>query len=141
MSADNKALIRRLYAEVFHKGNLALVDELFAPSFVRHAPPSPDLSGPTAVKELCATIRAAFPSLHYTLEDMVAEDDKVALRWSVVGAHQGKFLGIAPTGKSVTMSGTVTFLIQEGKVAEEWSHWDALGLLQQLDTLPKEDER
>ena len=135
MSAENKVLVRRLYEEVFHKGDLTFVDKLFSPGFVRHAPPSPDMRGQTEVKALCSMIRAAFPSLHYTLEDMVGEGDKVVLRWSAVGVHTGEFLGIAPTGKPVTMSGTAIFLIQEGQFQEEWSHWDTLGLLQQLDTV------
>jgi predicted ester cyclase len=77
-------------------------------------------------------IRAAFPDIHYTLEDLVAEGDKVVLRWSAGGTHKGDFMSVAPTSKRVMLSGTVTFLIREGKIQEEWSHWDALGLLQQL---------
>jgi steroid delta-isomerase-like uncharacterized protein len=137
MSAANKALVRRLYDEVFHQGNLALIDELFSPSYVRHAPPGPEVRGRTEAERLCALIRTTFPDVHYTLEDMIAEGDKVVLRWSARGTHKGDFLGVAPTGKAVTMSGTVTFLIRAGKVEEEWSHWDALGLLQQIGIVPK----
>lgn len=137
MSADNKALVRRLYEEVFHKGNPALIDELFSPSYVRHAPPGPEIRGLTEAKHLCALIRAAFPDVRYTLENLVAEGDKVVLRWSAHATHKGGFMGVAPTGKQVTMSGTVTFLIREGRVQEEWSHWDALGLLQQVGVIPK----
>ncbi len=132
MSAENKALVRRFYEEVFHQGNVTLVDQLFSPSFARHSPPSPDVRGPTEVKQFCTALRAAFPDIHYTLEDMVAEGDKVVLRWSAQATQQGKFMSVAPTGQSVTLSGTVTFLIQNGQFHEEWSHWDALGLMQQL---------
>jgi steroid delta-isomerase-like uncharacterized protein len=137
MSADNKAIIRRLYEEVFNKGNLALVEELFSPTYVRHDPAIPELRGLTGAKQICTMIRTAFPDIHCTLEDLVAEGDKVVLRWSARATHQGDFVGVAGTGKPVTMSGTETWLIREGKLQEEWAHWDTLGLLRQVGVIPE----
>lgn len=137
MSEANKAVVRRLYEEVFEKGNLTLTDELFSPAYVRHDPALPEVRGLAGARQLCIMIRTAFPDMHCTLEDMVAEGDKVVLRWSVRATHQGEFMGVAATGKPVTLSGTETWLVRDGKLQEEWPHWDALGFLQQLGIVPE----
>ena len=81
MSAENKALVRRYVEEVLNKGNLALVEELFAPTFVDHDSSMPEAKGPAGVKRLAAMVRASFPDLHFTIEDMIGEEDKVVYRY------------------------------------------------------------
>src|SRR5262249_47337156 len=99
MSAEeNKAIVRRYLEEGFHRRNPAAVDELVAPDFVHHDPVNP-LHGPAGLKEYQAVLFAAFPDLRLTLEDIVAEGDKVVVRYTMTGTHRGAVAGIAPTGK------------------------------------------
>jgi steroid delta-isomerase-like uncharacterized protein len=137
MSTVNKALILRYITEVLNKGNTALIDELVAPSFLSHDPIGPDIHGPDGVKQRHAAYRAAFPDLQYTVEEIVAEDDIVVWRWTAHGTHLGEILGVAPTRKQATATGTVTFHVADGKLQETWVNWDALGLLRQLGALPQ----
>ncbi len=134
MSEENKALLRRWIEEGFNKGNLALLDEIF-PDCVYHSPTTGELKG-EALKRFCASILAAFPDGQMTIEDQVAEGDKVVTRWSFVGTHQDEMMGIATTGKRITFSGMVIDRVVEGKVVEEREEWDALGMLQQLGAVP-----
>ncbi len=134
MSEENKALLRRWVEEGFNKGNLALLDELYA-DCVYHSPATGELKG-EALKRFVASVRAAFPDGQMTIEDQVAEGDQVVTRWSFVGTHQGEMMGIVPTGKRVTMSGMVIDRIVEGKIVEEREEWDALGMMQQLGAMP-----
>src|SRR5271156_3651729 len=137
MSADNKALLRRYVEEVLNKKNLALTDELVAPAFVDHDTSMPDAQGPAGDKRLAAMVHASFPDLYFTIEDMVAEEDRVAYRYSVRGTHQGDFMGIAPTGKQFAVTGIHIYRFGDGKLQEEWENWDTLGLLRQLGVLPE----
>jgi steroid delta-isomerase-like uncharacterized protein len=133
---ENKALVRRFDEEVWGKGNLAVADELLATNFVLHAPPpevAPDLEG---YKQWVSTARTAFPDLQTTIEDMIAEGDKVVTRWTVRGTHKGEIMGIAPTGKQVTMTGISIDRIEGGKIVEEWNEMDMLGMMQQLGAVP-----
>jgi len=132
---DNKALVRRFYAEGVH--NPALFDELLAPSYVLHLPGSPQpITGIEQAKQLMIAYTTASPDLTMTTEDIVAEGDKVAIRniWS--GTHQGAFQGLPPTGKFVTFSGSNIYHIVGGKIAEQWADLDTLGLMQQLGAIP-----
>ena len=137
MSTVNKALVLRYITEVLNKGNTALTDELIAPGFLGHDPVGPDVHGPDGVKQHHATYRAAFPDLQLTVEEIVAEDDVVVWRWTAHGTHLGEILGVAPTRKQATATGTVTFHVADGKLQETWINWDALGLLRQLGALPQ----
>ncbi len=96
-----------------------------------------DAKGPAGVKRLAAMVHASFPDLHFTIEDMVAEGDKVAYRYSVRGTHQGDFMGIAPTGKQFAVTGIHTYRVGDGKLQEDWVNWDTLRLLRQLGVLPE----
>ena len=137
MSAeDNKALVRRFVDEVQSGGNTDLVDAICCPEFVNHSTPPgipPDCEG---VKILTAMFRGAFPDSYFTVEDMVAEGDKVATRKTFRGTHEGEFMGIPPSGRSVSMGLIDIVRISDGRVVEHWSMGDTLGLMQQLGVIP-----
>ena len=133
---ENKALIRRFYEEI-SKGNLAVVGELVATDLVEHSPFVPgQASGRQGTVELFTMIHAAFPDLRITAEDMVAEGDKVVARGTMSGTHKGEFIGIAPTGKQVTVVLIEIIRIVAGKMVEHWNVVDSLGMMQQLGTVP-----
>lgn len=137
MSAEeNKAKVRRVFEEAWNKGNLAVVDETSDPKGVGHVVGSPDLRGTEAVKQFITVYRTAFPDLHITIEDQVAEGDKVVTRWSSTGTHKGDLMGIAPTGKKTHVTGISIDRFAGGKSVEDWTNWDQMSLLQQLGVVP-----
>ena len=136
MSEQNKALARR-YFEAENNGNLAAMDELIAADVVVHGGLFPELpSGPAGIKEIHTTLRTAFPDISVTVEDMIAEGDKVVTRWTIRGTHKGELMGIAPTGKQITEEGIEIFRIAGGKIVEIRLIHDRLGLMQQLGVIP-----
>lgn len=136
MSAeDNKAIARRWYEEVFNAGNLDLIHELFAPNFVDHDPVNP-LPGLEGVRQVVGIYRGAFPDLHITVEDWVAEGDKVVTRFRAQGTHKGPLMGIPPTEKQVTVTGIDMLGFEHGTILEHWGNRDDLGMLQQLGAVP-----
>jgi steroid delta-isomerase-like uncharacterized protein len=137
---ENKALFRRYVEEVGNKGNLDLADEIFD-SYLAHQPDGSVLErGPEDVKRFMGEFRSAFPDFHTTIEDMVAEGDKVVTRWRARGTHQGEFRGIAPTGNEMEITGIGIFRFSEGKVVESWDNFDQLGMMQQLGVIPKQGQ-
>ena len=137
MSAANKALARRLVDEAFNAGRLDVTEELIASDFVGHDPSLPqEVRGPAGVKELIAGYRAAFPDIHITIEDQIADGNLVVTRWSAKGTHQGELMGIPATGKQSTVTGITIDRIVGGRIAESWTNWDTLGMLQQLGVVP-----
>ena len=137
MSQQNTMLVRRGVEEVWNRGNYAVVDDLVASDFVIHAAtPADEIHGPEGAKQYVAMLRAAFPDLHFTIEDQIAEGDRVVTRWTARGTHDGEFQGIPPTGKQFTMMGIDIDRIANGKLVECWPMMDELGLLQQLGALP-----
>jgi steroid delta-isomerase-like uncharacterized protein len=130
---ENKAVFRRMVEEGFNKGNLAVVDELVAPNHVNHAD---NVRGPEQYKQFISMYRTALPDLKMTIEFQVAEGDKVVNHWKAQGSHRGSLMGIPPTGKQLTTSGTYIARIVDGKIVEEWGNMDALGMLQQLGVIP-----
>jgi steroid delta-isomerase-like uncharacterized protein len=133
MSAQNKAIFRRYFEEVLNTGDLTLVDELIAPNYVSHYPTGYDFGGgPDDVKQIVTMVRTAFPDVHFTVEDMIAEGNKVVGRWTFRGTHEGDFMGIPPTGRKAAVMGIAIYRIADGKIAEAWVAWDAMGLMQQL---------
>jgi steroid delta-isomerase-like uncharacterized protein len=133
----NKVVVRRFLEEIFSGGNLELVDELFAPHYVLHDPAVPgEVRGPEGVKQYVGMYRGAYPDTRFTVEDQIAEGDEVVTRWTGRGAHQGELMGIPPTGREVTITGITIDSISDGRIAEEWNHFDQLGLLQQLGVVP-----
>ena len=133
---ENKAIVRRAFEEVWNQGKLDVIDEIFAIDYVGHMPGSPDLHGPKGFKQFVTMNRTAFPDIQFTVEDQIAEGDKVVIRWSSTGTHKGELMGIPPTGVQVTSTGIGISRISGGKAVEDWDNWDALGMLQQLGVIP-----
>jgi len=136
MSQENKAIFSRFVEEIWNKGNLTVVDELIAPDFVLHSV-ARDIKGPEGFKQYLNTARMAFPDIHFTREDSIAEREKVVTRWTMTGTHKGEFMGIPGTGKSFAVPGTSISHIVGGKLKENWVYWDRFGLLEQLGVAPK----
>lgn len=129
---ENKALCRRFFEEVWGKGNVAVVDEVLASNFVlRNAPQGvkPDREG---YKQWAAIMCSGVSDRQGTIEDEVAEGDKLATRWTLRGKHTGEFMGIPPTNKQVTMTGITIDRFEGGKIVEEWNEIDQMGMMQQL---------
>jgi steroid delta-isomerase-like uncharacterized protein len=138
MSAEeNKALVRRYVEEFVDQGNLDLSEEIFAPDFVRYGAGPDQNAGVEDLKHFFVMLHSGFPGFQSTIEDLFAEGDKVMLRFTFHGTHQGEFMGIAPAGKQVTMSGIDIFRIAEGKIVELWNQEDVLGMMQQLGAIPE----
>ncbi|HJT14397.1 MAG TPA: ester cyclase [Dongiaceae bacterium] len=134
MSEQNKARIRRVIEEVYNRGDLSVVDEVAASDLVIHAS-SQDIRGREGAKQYVATLRAAFPDLHFTIEDQIAEGDRVVTRWTARGTHRGEFQSVPATGKKIRLEGTDIDRMADGKVVECWAHVDELGLMQQLGVI------
>src|SRR5271156_357033 len=121
MSEGNKNAVRRLFEEVWTKGNLPVADELFAHTYVHHDNSTPDVGrGADSEKKRATLYRTAFPDIRLTIEDMIAEGETVMVRWSGRGTHKGDLNGIAPTGKHFTISGISTARFENGKIVEGW---------------------
>ena len=134
---DNKAAERRFYAEVWAKHNLDVVDELVAPDVVEHNPLFPGQEpGREGFRQTLETAFSAFPDAQSTIEDLIAEGDKVVVRWTGRGTHRGAFMGILPTNKQMTSAGIDIIRYKGGKRVETWRQWDALGVMQQLGVVP-----
>lgn len=133
---ENKRLVRRLYDEVFNQGNLDLIEELCHPDYVDHTLPPGWPADREGARNVIHYFRTAFPDLHFTIEEMVAEDDKVWERGPLSGTHLGEFFGIQPTGKPVVMWGTRCYRLQDGRIIEHHANNDDLGLLTQLGVIP-----
>ncbi len=138
MSAeDNKALVRRFVDEVQSGGNIDLIDEVCSPGFVNHSAPPGIPADREGIKILTAMFRGAFPDSHFTIEDMVAEGDKVATRKTFHGTHGGDFMGMPPTGRVVSMGLIDIVRVSDGRVVEHWAMGDSLGMMQQLGVIPQ----
>jgi steroid delta-isomerase-like uncharacterized protein len=137
MSAEqNKVIMRRYFEEAWNKGFLELLDEIVSPDYINHNPFVPDLPpGPAGLKPIFSGLRSAFPDLQHTLEEQIADGDKVATRWTFRGTHRGELMGIPATGKQVTISGIQIERIAGGKIVEHWRQSDDLGMMQQLGVI------
>jgi steroid delta-isomerase-like uncharacterized protein len=136
MSEENKALLRRFF-EDYTRGDPSLVDELLAEDFVDHDPPGPNVPpGRKGVKQVMADRKSAFPDMKVTVDDQVAEDDKVVNRMTITGTHQGVFMGIPATGKSFSMQAVAIFRVRDGKITDRWGQADVMGMMQQLGAAP-----
>ena len=136
MLAAHKEIVRRFTEEVWGQGDMAAADEVLAADLIDHSPQPGQGAGREGHKQVVTAFRSAFPDLHVTAEDLVAEGDKVALRWQAEGTHQGELMGIAPTGRRVTMRGIEMLRIGGGQIRERWAEDNALNVLQQLGVLP-----
>jgi steroid delta-isomerase-like uncharacterized protein len=133
---------RQLLEQSFNEGKFELVDRLVASDAVNHDPATPaqmrGVRGPEVVKRMATMYRAAFPDLRITVDDVIAADDKVVLRWHSEGTHRGELAGLAPTGAHGSVTGMTIDRWKDGKVVEAWAEWDNLGLARQLGAAPPE---
>ena len=136
MSADNKAIARH-FLEGFNSENLAAANEFVAANFTNHDPSTPPLpTGPEGYQQLVSTYRTIYPDLRMTVDDLIAEGDKVVGRWTAHGTNTGPLMGMPPTGKTATVTGISIFTVTGGQVTEQRVNWDTLGMLQQLGVVP-----
>ena len=134
---QNKALYRQFVEEVFNRGNTSAIDELVAPDFVEHEELPPGVpSGREGVKQLSIMLRSAFPDLKATIDDILAEGDKVAARMTWRGTHKGEFMGIPPSGKNVSVEVIDFVRFAGGKFVEHWGLMDNASMMQQLGAVP-----
>ncbi len=124
----NKALVRRLYEDCFNTGNLVVLHELLGEDFIG----SRGEKGPAEFAATLATLRKGFPDVHFVVEDLFAEGDRVAARWSFRATHQGPFAGVAASHAPVTQTAIAIYRVSDGKLRQAWLQADRLGLLQQL---------
>jgi steroid delta-isomerase-like uncharacterized protein len=137
VAMDNKALVLRLIEELLNKGNLTAADELLDPHFTLHLPGSQEpIRGIEGLKHVAEGFRTGFPDRRMLVEDAISEGDKVAVRVTQQGTHQGLFQGVNATGKRVSISAIAIFRVVNGRIAEEWLSSDRLGLLQQIGAFP-----
>jgi steroid delta-isomerase-like uncharacterized protein len=137
-TSKNKAVIRRHVEEVFNKGKLAVADEIISPDYVYHGPVG-EFKGPEGFKQMVAGGLKAFPDLHYTIDDMVAEGDTVAVRYTMTGTFKGELMGIPPTGKRVNMTEAFFYRFKNGKEVEALPFSDMITFYRQLGIpIPKE---
>jgi len=132
----NKASMRRFYEEAFNKKNRAAIDEFIDPTQVDHAAPPGTPGGLEGARQTLTMYLTAFPDLYFTVEDLIAEGDKVVARLTVRGTQQGVFMGIPPTGKHAEVTAIDINRMAGGKSVEHWLEMDTLGLLQQLGVIP-----
>jgi steroid delta-isomerase-like uncharacterized protein len=137
MSAENKAIVRRLYEEVWNKRKLEVVNELISPS---HALQGPNIFGssvgPEAYKRQVSRFLEGYPDLRWTIENTIAEEDKVVACWTISGTHKGDFMGVPATNKKISVDGMTIHHIAGGKIMDSHSNWDTLGMMQQLGAVP-----
>ena len=139
MSEENKALVRRYFEEIWDKGNLDLIDELFTTNFVRHGPTATEgeVRGLEGFKGPVSMYHTALPDLRVPVEDLISEGDMVVTRWTARGTHQGELMGNAPTGNPASVTGILIDRISGGKIEEEWVDYDTLHLMQQIGGVPQ----
>jgi predicted ester cyclase len=144
VSADtevNKAIVNRLFEEVFNQGKMDSADELIAPYFIHYTAGKMDAKGIEGYKELVGSLRVAFPDLKVTVEDVIGEGNMVSTRQTYTGKHQGDLQGISPTGVEAVCTGICIFRIADGKITEGWTEYDLLGLMLQLGVVePSTDQ-
>jgi steroid delta-isomerase-like uncharacterized protein len=134
MSDANKALMRRAF-ETLNKHEMSAFFEFYA-DCTYHSSATGELKG-EAFRKFFTTAMAAFPDLRFNMQDQIAEGDKVVTRYQITGTHRGEFMGIAPTGKQIAITGICLDRIARGTVVEEWDEWDALSMIRQLGVVPE----
>ena len=133
---ENKAISRRIIEEIWNKGDLTVVDELIPANYVFHDFVGREIKGPEDFKQYVTMIRTVYPDFHITIDDMLAEGDKVAFRFTWRGTHKGEGGLVPPTGNQVTVTGMAITHIVGDKEGEVWESGDSLGMLQQLGVVP-----
>jgi len=139
MAAHSTEISRRVFEEIWNNKKLDAVDELMAVNYVHHDPQSPVVStGIESYKQFVNHYLKAFPDLHFTIDDEVADEHTIVSRWTATGTHQGDLPGIPRTGRKFSVTGMTIARVKNGKIIESWGNWDTLGLMQQLGVLPIE---
>src|ERR1700748_3709115 len=126
MQDDNKRLAQRWFEEVWNQGRESAIDELLCTDGMGFglADPGTEVHGAAELKPFVRNLRDAIPDLHITIQDMVSENDKVAVRFNVTGSHKGRGLGFAPTGRKINLTGITILQISQGKLRQGWNNWD-----------------
>jgi predicted ester cyclase len=136
LAADNKEITRKLFEEPW-KGDLSVIDQYVDANYIGYDPSMPEpIRGPQGFKDFVQMYLGAFPDGAITVDEQIAEGDMVATRWTGRGTHEGELMGIAPTRKQVTVSGLSISKVKNGKLVEDYSNWDTLGMLQQIGAVP-----
>jgi steroid delta-isomerase-like uncharacterized protein len=133
---DLKAEAQRFNEEVWNNRDLSIIEEFIAPEFKLHNT-NPPIEGPGGYRQFVEAVMTAFPDIHLTLDDFLAEGDKTASRWTAQGTHQGSWAGVGATGKVIQARGlTLTLVNAEGKAVEQWLQGDDVYMLQQMGAIP-----
>jgi steroid delta-isomerase-like uncharacterized protein len=131
--SGNKQIAQRFMEECWNNGNLNAISEYLSANCRYHDPVFPHLaSGADNIRSHIENCRRGFPDMRITIEDTIAEGNEVVHHWTVTGTHKGHFLGVAPTNKRATVSGTSIFRFENSKIAEQWSDWNLITLMEQL---------
>lgn len=136
MLEQNKA-ISELSTEIWNTGDLSKYDEVYSADFINHDPSRPDAADFGSLKALIAELHNGMPDYQSMVEDTIAENDKVVVRWIGNGTHTGVLTGFPPTGKHVTWTGITIYRFEKGKIVEAWWNYDMLGALQQIGVIPR----
>jgi steroid delta-isomerase-like uncharacterized protein len=132
-TAENKEIARRFIEECWNHGKLDAIAELVSKDCRYHDPAFPSLnSGAENIKQHISSCRSGFPDLTFTIDDQIAERNEVVVQWTAHGTHKAAFLGIAPTNRKATVTGTSISKVEGGKITEYWSHWNLMSLMEQL---------
>jgi len=130
-AAANKELVRQFYKDVYVDWKMALVDEVVSPQFISHDWPESGPTGPAAFRSYYAAIRSALPDARYEVDDLIAENDRVVVRWRLLGTHKGSFRGIAATGRPIALKGIAIYRVESGQLRERWVVSDLYGVLEE----------
>jgi len=136
MNAENESVVRRFFEELWNAGDLALADDIVAPQHVHHV--GDDVRhGPEGVRQMASSLREAFPDLHFTLEDVLSDADRVAVRWTATGTQTGAFFDLDPTGRHARWTGMDMVRLHDGQLVELWANADGAALWEQLTDPPE----
>lgn len=131
----NKRILRRFFEELFNTGDLSIADEIVADNYVNHNNIPGEPPGRDGLKAFVTLLRTSFPDIHFTVDDQIAEGGKVVTRLHFTGTHQGEFMGVPPTGKTINVTAINIQRVSGGQIQETWLDWDALGSLHQLGAI------
>lgn len=131
-------VVRRFFEDAFSEGDMDLIDELVAEDAVGHDPTQPEpVQGAEGTKQLVSMYRSAFPDLSFEVHETLSDGNRVAVRWTSRGTHEGELMGIEPTGQEVSVEGIELDRVEDGRIVESRVAWDALGLLRQIGAAPE----
>lgn len=137
MSEKNKAVMRRIYDEIWNQGNFEVLDEIVSADYVGHIPTPPEApTGREGLRWLIQMYRSAFPDINVQVDDQIAEGEKVLTRITIQGTHQGQFMNIPPTNKKIKVTALVVTRFRNGQNIEGWAELDRFGMMQQLGFIP-----